>query len=325
MLRLQRLGQVVTKMLLDSFALSEHAPKMNLHEAVYAYISERQSNRSLRANSVHTIKYQLLGFRDAVGAERDPNSIRLADVSAWINECGARGDAAKTLRGKASAVRCFYEWLTVRGLADHDPTFGLQRAKLDVTVPRAFEREHVARIFEACENTRERLIVSLMVQEGFRAYEVANLLLDDVDRGRDLIKAHGKGGKDRTVPLSAGTRRALAEYLDAHPAPVFGAVVRSFHDELTAVSPATVSRCMSTVMYRAGLKQHAHDGVSGHALRHTAVTDVLDASGGKVQVAQQFAGHASLDSTMIYMQARGIDEIRAAVAGRDYEAEPAAS
>ena len=70
-------------------------------------------------------------------------------------------------------------------------------------------------------------------------------------------------------------------------------------------------------MRRAGVKRGNYDGVSGHALRHTAASDVLDRCGDLRQV-QQMLGHSSLATTAIYLRRADAGQIRAAMEGRDY-------
>jgi site-specific recombinase XerD len=70
-------------------------------------------------------------------------------------------------------------------------------------------------------------------------------------------------------------------------------------------------------MARAGVKRHAYDGVSGHALRHTAASDVLDECK-DLRAVQQMLGHAQLSTTAIYLRRVSAESLRTAMGGRTY-------
>ncbi len=86
---------------------------------------------------------------------------------------------------------------------------------------------------------------------------------------------------------------------------------------MAASSWATISRILSALFREAGLKRRAWDGVSAHALRHTAATDVL-AECGNVRTVQLMLGHASIATTQIYLGAAEVPALRAAMSGRSY-------
>lgn len=94
-------------------------------------------------------------------------------------------------------------------------------------------------------------------------------------------------------------------------------MIRSYQHPSSGVAAPYVSRLVRRWMYAAGVKQRAGDGISGHALRHTAATDVLRATNGNVRVVQMMLGHQSLASTQRYLRTYP-EELRTAMAGRSY-------
>jgi integrase/recombinase XerC len=148
---------------------------------------------------------------------------------------------------------------------------------------------------------RARLIVLLMRQCGLRCVEVARLAGVDYDPGAAEIRVVGKGDTARELPvlddLAVLLDRAAAA---AGPGPLVG---------LTA---GAISRLVSAWMDAAGLKARARDGMSAHALRHTAASNLLDGCG-NVRTVQQFLGHVSLATTERYLRRASKTEIRAAM------------
>lgn len=289
---------------------------MNLSEAVNAYVSERRRSQTLAPNSVAQVRQILWRFASYFGEDRDPATITLAEVSEWRAQLDV---GPRTLRCYTSQTRGLFTWLLLRDEILRDPFQGIKPPRQPDSEPRAFERETVGIILDACADARERLIVSLKAQEGLRAGEVAHLEVAHVSISRGAVMVRGgKGNKDRTVPLTDETRRALTDYLAEYPARGAGPLIRSYQRPSSGISPGRVSRMLVDLMYRAGVKERPRDGVSGHALRHTAGADVLAAAEGDLLVVKEFLGHASIATTQIYTRTTTAERLRAVVNGRTY-------
>lgn len=110
--------------------------------------------------------------------------------------------------------------------------------------------------------------------------------------------------------------QALEAYLAEWPATV-GPMIRSTTPPFPALSLSALSHYMATWMYEAGIKHAPRDGVSGHALRHTAASDVLD-NCQDLRVVQELLGHRSLQTSAVYLRRARIDTIRQAMEDRTY-------
>lgn len=186
----------------------------------------------------------------------------------------------------------------------------MRRRKLPRSVPRALDTDAVDAILTACRDQVDTVAVWLMVGCGLRRGEVARATWADYDRTAYVLTVHGKAGHERLVPVPSQVRPALRELPGARSGPILS------HDG-RAYTPGTIGYRVSKAMGRAGVKAAACDGVSGHALRHTAASDVLDACG-DLRVVQEMLGHAQLASTSIYLRRAGLPRIAAAMEGRSY-------
>lgn len=287
---------------------------MNLREASYAYVSERSRNGSLRPQSVEQNRNILRMWFNAMGPDRDVQSVTLTEIAEWL---AAGKVSAGTVRTRAAAVRSLYKWLLLREVVVKDPTLGLELPKPHRAVPRALSPEAVASIIDACDNSRELLIVQLMVQEGMRAGEVSGLEIGDTDLQARILVVKGKGGHERMLPMTVETKKALLVYFRDWPPPSSGTVVRSFIDGLSPLARDRICALVADVMRRAGVKRRAGDGLTGHALRHTAASDVLDECG-DLRTVQEFLGHSSLVTTQVYLRRTSAGKMREAVEGRNY-------
>ena len=144
---------------------------------------------------------------------------------------------------------------------------------------------------------RDRLILELLYATGIRVSELVGLDIDDVDRGRRVVRVLGKGSKERTVPYgsrpsgpwpSGCSAAAPSSPSGSGPALLLGARGRR-------IDPRTVR----TVVHRAvGAVPGAPD-IGPHGLRHSAATHLLD-GGADLRSVQELLGHASLATTQLY-------------------------
>lgn len=277
---------------------------MDLDSLIHAYVAEKAARGRFRPKTVQTVKYTLLGL--APYLPPDPCDTEQAHLEAWL--VGVKM-APATARARLSQVRGFYRWLFRRRLIDCDPTMGIDGPRMPRYVPRGLRHQAVAATLDACPDTRARLIVLLMCQEGLRCCEVANLELGDMDFEDRLILVRGKGGHQRVLPVSDETWNAVLEYLAEHPANA-GHLVRSYNDPHCGIDASYVSTLVS------GWMRDADVPGTAHSLRHTAASDMLR-SGAHLRDVQAALGHQSLQTTQRYLP-WVVGDLRRAMSGRRY-------
>jgi integrase/recombinase XerD len=215
-------------------------------------------------------------------------------------------------------------WLLACGHLDSDPTLRMVRVREPRRVPRALSPGDVARLLDACESPRERFVIRIMVTLGLRRIEVARLHTADIDWDRRLLHVRGKADNERVLPLVDDAVDALRDYLawrGDHPGPVLEQFNGRSRPTGASLSAPYIGDIASRVFDRAGVKRGPWDGNSGHALRHTAASDVLDRCG-NVRTVQAMLGHVSLQSTQIYLRRASLDQLRDAMSGRTYGGQP---
>ncbi len=132
---------------------------------------------------------------------------------------------------------------------------------------------------------RNRALLELLYSAGLRSAEAVMLDLGDVDFEREIVHVHGKGGKDRVLPLGEEAAYHLARYLrEGRPSLVRGAA--------EAVFLSIRGRRLETSTVRRLLRHP-------HRLRHAFATHLLE-GGADLRVIQELLGHASLSTTQIY-------------------------
>jgi integrase/recombinase XerC len=270
---------------------------MLLEDAITAYVTDRAARGELTAGSAYQI-----GWRLRTLAHCHPG-LPVGDLSAghvadWQRRTGGQSPAAR--RYYLSSLRVFCRWAAAAGLLDADPTAGTARVREPRAVPRALSPGRVARLVMVLPDDRARLIVGLMHQAGLRCVEVSRLTAADWDSSAAVLRVVGKAGHVRELPVLDD----LAAMLNRRAAGRSG--------RLVGLSPARISVLVSRWLDAAGLKTAAYDGISAHALRHSAASDLLDGCG-DVRLVQEFLGHVSLATTERYLRRRSTAEIRAAM------------
>lgn len=267
---------------------------------------------ALTARNHRTILGQFAGFVP------DPALVTRRQVEKWREAFDYLAQSTK--RNRLAVVRSFCRWLRDEGHTDRDPFKGVKPLKEPRRLPRALGYEQVVAILDACPDTRARLAVMLMVQEGLRRGEVARLEVGDFDLTHRLLHVEGKGGHQRVLHVTDQTRHALIDHL-AVQGTVAGPLLRSYQYPQRGLHPDTVSAIVRRAMEDAGVKHGPRDGVSPHALRHTSLTDMLR-SGAHIRDVQAVAGHVHLSTTETYLPLM-VGTLEEAMGGRTYG--PAAS
>ena len=188
------------------------------------------------------------------------------------------------------ALRFFYRvCLGKPWMIEHIP-FPKQPKRLPVVL----SRQEVQRLFEAVSNLKHRTILMTLYATGLRIAEALALQIPDIDRERMLIRVrHGKGRKDRYVPLSATLLEHLRRYWRTYRPPCWlfpGA------DPGCALTAGTVQRVRTKAARKAGLIKQ----VTPHTLRHSFATHHLEA-GTNLKTIQVLLGHRTLNTTSIYL------------------------
>ena len=168
------------------------------------------------------------------------------------------------------------------------------------TLPRILAPGQVDVLLAAMRTHRDRTLAQAMVLGGLRRCEVLGLRLGDLQvAARRVFIAEGKGGHQRQIPVSGRFFASLAAYLEAERPAGAGTdrvfVVLKGPRRGQPLSAAGLDQVLDSARMRAGLVQ-----ATCHQLRHTCLTRLREA-GMALEAIQAQAGHASIESTRIYL------------------------
>lgn len=207
--------------------------------------------------------------------------------------------APATMRIHHAGIRFFFIHVLNRSWR----TFDYLKAQKEQRLPTVLSQEEVRRVL-ACVNTfHNRTYLSTVYACGLRLQEGLHLEPSDIDSGRMMIHVHrGKGAKDRFVPLPEKLLPMLRAYwvTHKHPRLLFPALGRGGTNAAQASSPMAISSvqgAMKNAVREAGIHKKK---VRIHTLRHSYATHLLE-QGVNIRVIQRYLGHASLDTTLVYL------------------------
>ena len=209
-------------------------------------------------------------------------------------------------------IKFFYE----KTLNREFTTLKLVRAQREKKLPVILSVEEVLRILGQVRLPRYRVCLGTIYSCGLRLQEGTHIQVRDIDSGRGMLHVrHGKGGKDRYVPLPERTVELLREYWRTHRNPVwmFPSEGRVHVDLKSSTEPMHKSSVQDA--FRAALKESKiNKAASVHTLRHSWATHLLEA-GVNLRLIQEYLGHSSPTTTSIYthLTARAEDLGRQAI------------
>jgi len=206
--------------------------------------------------------------------------------------------SAATLRICYSGIKFFF----INVLKRDWHTLTLIQAKRGQRLPDVLSLDEVRGILNAVRTPQNKAYLTTVYSCGLRLHEALHLQVSDIDSDRMRIHVHrGKGAKDRYIPLPESTLNILRSYWKTHRNPVwiFPRLGRSGKEGPMATIPMNKSSVQGAL--RRVLKQlRFKKRISIHTLRHSYATHLLEA-GVNIRRIQQYLGHHSLGSTMVYL------------------------
>jgi integrase/recombinase XerC len=271
-----------------------------------------ERNRSQHTVHAYLGDLTLLLHHLATTGQTRLSTLSLRDLRGWLATLHRSGASRTTLARRAAAARTFTEWAFQHQLLPANVGELLASPRPHRTIPAVLSQAEAGRVIDALDGAdplqlRDRLILELLYGTAIRVAELVGLNLADVDQGRRVLRVIGKGDKQRMVPYGVPAAEALQAWLTVgRPAWVRPASGNALL--LGQRGGRLDQRTARAVVNRATDGLAGGNGLSPHALRHTAATHLLD-GGADLRAVQELLGHASLATTQIYTHV-SVDRLR---------------
>jgi site-specific recombinase XerD len=295
--------------------------------AVDTFIAHLRDERGLSGNTVAAYERDTVQFFrfSARGGVANPAEVDALLLRRFLAQLRTRGLADSSIARKAAALRACFRLLLRRGLVPSNPAADLRAPRGARRLPVVLKQRQVEALLARPETAdpvglRDRAILELLYSTGMRVGELCGLELDDVDLRSDLARVHGKGGKERQLPIGEPARLALRDYLE-HGRAAMAPGARMRRSARHSDAPASTARRGGAPVdlalffnrrsrpmtprdvrgmiqrYRAGLGVPSE--TSPHTLRHTYATHLLE-GGADLRSVQELLGHVALTTTQTY-------------------------
>ena len=288
-----------------------------LETQLQGYLDHLTIERGVAANTLSSYRRDLRrytkhlsdrGIHDLAKVGEDDVSDFLLALRRGDPDSGTAALSAVSAARALIAVRGLHRFAAAEGLAELDVARAVRPPTPGRRLPKSLTIDEVLALLEGAGGDspadgpltlRNRALLELLYSTGSRISEAVGLDVDDIDTQARSVLLHGKGGKQRLVPVGRPAVQALDAYLvrgrpelarRGHGTPAIFLNVRGGR-----LSRQSAWQVLQDAAERAGITS----GVSPHMLRHSFATHLLE-GGADVRVVQELLGHASVTTTQIY-------------------------
>lgn len=290
-----------------------HHDSLTLAQYMLRYVSDRLRTGDIAPITAASLRHQLWPFVESFG-RRPLDQLGRAAVDRWLQSIAHL--RASTRASRLVALRGFAAWMVDNDHVKRDFTRGVPRIRRERREPRDIRIEHFVACLRACESTRETMVVWFAYGLGLRCVEISRLTVDDYDPTTCELYVVGKAGHQRSLPVPTIMRPILTGYVRERQR---GPLIPNLTYPERPLSPSRVSKMVGAIAARTGLKVRPYDGFSAHGLRAGAASDIVDAAGGDLRVAQRLLGHSDLSSMARYQRRASQRKVLDALERRRYD------
>ncbi|NNH70389.1 site-specific tyrosine recombinase XerD [Nocardia uniformis] len=287
---------------------------MHATASIDAYLDHLTVERGAARNTLAAYRRDLARYRDfltarGIGGLTEVSETDIGDFMVALRSGDAEHPAlaASSAARALVAVRGLHRFAAAEGMTGSDVAHPVKPPTPARRLPKALPYDQISRLLDAAggdaadgpRGLRDRAMLELLYSTGARISEIIDLDVDDIDTAERAVVLHGKGGKQRMVPIGRPALAALDAYLvRGRPALALrgkGNPALLLNHRGGRLSRQSAWQVLQSAAERAGISAQ----VSPHTLRHSFATHLLD-GGADVRVVQELLGHASVTTTQIY-------------------------
>lgn len=270
-------------------------------DLVKEFLNYLRVERGLAKNSLSAYESDLR----QLGEWAETNSLELIEVTRtdlrkWQSSLLQKSLSPTSVGRMIAAVRGFYKFLLLDGHLKKNPAEDLTAPQKAFYLPRFLTESEIESLFavpnvETEIGLRDRALLEVLYAAGLRVSEAVNLKISDLNLDAGILNAHGKGSKERRVPLGRSAVDWLLKYL----------AVRGRHNNLTnglvfvSKLGKSLTRSDAYNLVKICAEKTGLENVSPHTLRHSFATHLLQ-HGADSRSVQAMLGHADISTTQIY-------------------------
>lgn len=270
-------------------------------DLVREYLNYLRVERGLAKNSLDSYGRDLAGLQEWA----EQSDLELIDLSrdnlrTWQTALAKKGLSPTSIGRMIAAVRGFYKFLMMDNHIPKSPAEDLIAPQKGFYLPRFLTESEIEQLFsvpdtETETGIRDRALLEVLYASGLRVSEAVNMKISDLDLDTGILNAHGKGSKERRVPLGRSAIDWLLKYIAVRGKNDNTKNALLFVSKLgKPITRGDAYNLVATCAEKAGL-----ENVSPHTLRHSFATHLLQ-RGADSRSVQAMLGHSDISTTQIY-------------------------
>ena len=266
----------------------------------FCRIEKGLSENSLQAYAADLSRF--FTFIKAFGGEFTA-PVDVERLRAYLDHLSATGLGSRSVARHLTTLRNLYGFLLREDAITQDPTEHLRAPKQWQTIPKFLNISEIDKIGEAIDlakptGLRDRAMLDLLFATGLRVSELCRVSLSDLDANLGVLRATGKGNKQRLVPVGKQALEAIDEYLKGGRSQILkGRASRYLF--VTARGGSLTRQAFWKLLASHAKKAGIFRGITPHVLRHSFATHLLE-GGADLRSVQVMLGHADISTTQIY-------------------------
>jgi integrase/recombinase XerD len=277
------------------------AAKQFLSAEVSSFLNYCRVEKGLSANTLEAYTRDLKAFS---AFEKPENGVPgLEDLRRYLDSLQQNGLGPRSIARHMATLRNFYRFLAADGRIAADPTERLVSPRQWQTIPMFLNRDEIERLLVAPDTAkptgvRDRAMLELLYATGLRVSELCGLRLADVRFEDGVLRAIGKGNKQRITPVGKSALGAVRQYLDQSRPKLLSGRASQFLF-VTARGGRLTRQAFWKLLVQHGKKVGIFRNLTPHVIRHSFATHLLE-GGADLRSVQTMLGHADISTTQIY-------------------------
>jgi len=232
-----------------------------------------------------------------------PRYVRRAHLTDFLADQKERALAPSSMKAMVVALKIFFRFLKVRGLASQDPGEHIRLPRVHLHLPRTLNKFELEKLLSSDLRSRpfplrDQAIVELLYSSGLRISELTGARLENLSLSERVIRVGGKGSKTRLVPIGQPACAAIERYLTEERVRL---TRKGTGNEIFlsrrggGLSTQSAYKIVKEIAVLAGIDTNVYP----HLLRHSFASDLLT-GGADLRIVQELLGHADISTTQIY-------------------------
>jgi integrase/recombinase XerD len=275
-------------------------PRSTNRDLVREFLAYIQVEKGLSANTLQSYARDIAKLQAWAAQHRKPiETLQRKDLREWIARMSRDGLSPSSVSRTVSAARGFFRFLMLDNHIDRHPAEDIKTPQRHSPLPKFLSEEEMERLLRAPDiktdiGVRDRALIEIMYAAGLRVSEACGLRTGDVELDTALLSCHGKGSKERRIPIGKSAVHWVQRYL---------AIRKQFGNEAKPELFLHRGRAITRQTAWAIIKGYAATAgvpdISPHTLRHSFGTHLMQ-HGADSRSVQALLGHSDISTTEIY-------------------------